>query len=101
MIFFIDSAESAWNLARAFLEIQKTSKRPVPHPHEDDPTKEGSAMSSEAGSGRRGGSSTPSLGVNLPHLIRGWIATQFFTLICKRSTRVHLTFYIINYIVRL
>ncbi len=54
-------------------------------------------MSSEAGSGRGGGSSTPSLGINL----RGWIATQFFTLIRKRSTRVLLMFYIINYIVRI
>ncbi len=93
-----DSAESAWNLPRAFLEIEKTSKRSVPYPHEEDPTKEGSAMSSEAGSGRRGGSSAPSVGINLPHLLRGWIATQFFTLICKRSTRVLLMFYIINYI---
>jgi hypothetical protein len=58
-------------------------------------------MSSEAGSGRGGGSSTPSLGINLPYLIRGWIATQFFTLICKRSTRVLLMLYIINYIVRI
>jgi hypothetical protein len=58
-------------------------------------------MSSEAGSGRGGGSSTPSLGINLPNLIRGWIATQFFTLICKLSTGVLPMFYIINYIVRI
>jgi len=58
-------------------------------------------MSSEAGSGGRGGSSTPSVGINLPYLTHGWIATQFFTLICKRSTRVLLMFDIINYIVRI
>jgi hypothetical protein len=58
-------------------------------------------MSSEAGSGRGGGSSTPSAGINLPYLTRGWIATQFFALLCKRSTRVLLMFDIINYIVRI